>query len=228
MCLMSEKLPPGTAMRQAHWTSATFASAIARTITETTGPMTATSPTIPRGTSTETAFRTNVPECIVCAEFAIRLRTTTARSRKEFSSASALSVRTWCVRTSPTTTARWGDIVANFQEPFPASLSQSNVGDLVPVIDKIKDLPSGVVDKWRVHMQPGAVNPNAKLSVVDLTLVVDSVKGLQYPSTSIYRTLHHAFDHSLRLLAAQAQRAMSERAAFVENRLEPAQRRSVR
>ena len=42
-------------------------------------------------------------------------------------------------------------------------------------------VPAGVVDKWCVHMQPGAINPNAKLSVVDLTLVVDAVKGLQYP-----------------------------------------------
>ncbi|MBI1826003.1 MAG: proprotein convertase P-domain-containing protein [Planctomycetes bacterium] len=77
-------------------------------------------------------------------------------------------------------TGRWGDVIAPFQVPDPALLSQPNVSDITAIVDKFKDRPAALV-KPRAQLQGNSVNPANALSISDVALSVDAFKGLVYP-----------------------------------------------
>lgn len=78
-------------------------------------------------------------------------------------------------------TARWGDIIAPFQDvlaPYPAI--QPDVRDLTAMVDTVKNIPSAM-SKPNALLHPNAPDPSRKVNVIDLTLLTDTVKGLPYP-----------------------------------------------
>jgi hypothetical protein len=79
-------------------------------------------------------------------------------------------------------TARWGDIVAAFQAPSPATLTQPDVLDISAQVDKLKDLASAVI-KPRSQLLPADVDPHTAISVLEVSRTVDGVKSAAYPFT---------------------------------------------
>jgi hypothetical protein len=78
------------------------------------------------------------------------------------------------------TTARAGDIVANFNPPHPSS--QPDALDVASSVNKFKNLP-GAPFKFITQLQPNVPELNADLNALDIAAVVDSVKGFAYPFT---------------------------------------------
>jgi hypothetical protein len=77
-------------------------------------------------------------------------------------------------------TARWGDVVAPFQGPSPATLTQPNISDVAGVVDKFKGV-QGAPIKARAQMQPNAPDPAAPINILDVANAVDAFKSFAYP-----------------------------------------------
>lgn len=77
------------------------------------------------------------------------------------------------------TTGRWGDVAAPFQDSE-GSVTQPNVIDIGVMVDKLKALPAAL-SRPRVQLQPAAVNVATGITIQDVGLVVDAVKGFPFP-----------------------------------------------
>jgi hypothetical protein len=80
------------------------------------------------------------------------------------------------------TTVRWGDVVAPFQDPTPASLSQPNISDVAAVVDKFKGVLTAPI-KSRAQLQPNIPNPAGPINILDVANTVDAFKSFAYPYT---------------------------------------------
>jgi len=101
--------------------------------------------------------------------------------------ASCSGVEATCVFVSPPVrveTQRWGDVVAPFQEKSPdlVSAEQPNINDAVVVIDRVKQLPTSFL-KPLVHLWSlgNGLDIHSDVTVLDITSVVDALKGRAYP-----------------------------------------------
>ncbi|MCH7595912.1 MAG: hypothetical protein IID35_05060 [Planctomycetes bacterium] len=79
-------------------------------------------------------------------------------------------------------TARWGDLVAPFQEPGgpPGTASQPDVRDLAAVVTVLV-LPVPSVPFVRAKLQGSRPDSATKINVLEITFVTDAVKSLNYP-----------------------------------------------
>jgi hypothetical protein len=75
-------------------------------------------------------------------------------------------------------TQRWGDIVAPFQTP--GGGRQPNAQDIAAGVDKLRDLP-GSLPIPRAQLQPAVLDSTSGVSVLDVAVIVDAVKGAPYP-----------------------------------------------
>lgn len=74
-------------------------------------------------------------------------------------------------------TARWGDVVAPFQNPSPAALSQPDIVDVTAVIDKFRGVPTASITA-RTDLGPDL--PNRAVNIADVANCVDAFKGFAY------------------------------------------------
>jgi len=84
---------------------------------------------------------------------------------------------------SPTLTVRtgiWGDVVAPFQEPSPATRSQPDISDVSGIVDKFRSAPTAPIVA-RSIMQPNIVDPAIPVGFSDISSCVDSFRGIAYP-----------------------------------------------
>lgn len=79
-------------------------------------------------------------------------------------------------------TARWGDLVAPFQEPGgpPGTASQPDVRDLAAVVTVLV-LPVPSVPFVRAKLQGSRPDSATKINVLEITFVIDAVKSRNYP-----------------------------------------------
>jgi hypothetical protein len=77
-------------------------------------------------------------------------------------------------------TARWGDVVAPFQAPSPATLTQPNILDVAGVVDKFKGVATAPI-KARAQLQPNLPDPRASINILDVANTVDAFKNFAYP-----------------------------------------------
>ncbi len=87
-----------------------------------------------------------------------------------------------CLDSSPplhVATARSGDVEAVYQPPTPP-LTQPNAIDLAQLVNKFKSLVGAPV-KSRAQLQPNLPELNADINALDITAVVDAIKGKAYP-----------------------------------------------
>ena len=77
-------------------------------------------------------------------------------------------------------TGRWGDVVALFQAPSPAPLSQPSLVDIVAVGSKFS-YPPGWPIKVVAQLQGNVPDPNQGISELDISLCTDAVSGNAYP-----------------------------------------------
>ena len=74
-------------------------------------------------------------------------------------------------------TTRWGDVMAPFQAPFPASLTQPDISDIAAVVDKFRQVVAPIVA--RTDLQPR--DPNAVVNIADVASAADAFTGHAYP-----------------------------------------------
>lgn len=77
-------------------------------------------------------------------------------------------------------TSRWGDIAEPFQGPSPEPLSQPDIFDLSAAIVTLKE-PAAGLTRSRVQLQPGLLNPNKPVSVIEIGHVANAAWGTAYP-----------------------------------------------
>ncbi|MBI1825002.1 MAG: right-handed parallel beta-helix repeat-containing protein [Planctomycetes bacterium] len=75
-------------------------------------------------------------------------------------------------------TGRWGDVIAPFQSPSPAALTQPNISDVAAVVDKFKAVPTAIIAA-RCDVNPAI--PNGRVDIADVANIVDGFKNLAYP-----------------------------------------------
>ncbi|MBI3834345.1 MAG: hypothetical protein HY287_08460 [Planctomycetes bacterium] len=75
-------------------------------------------------------------------------------------------------------TGRWGDILAPFQGPSPAPLTQPNITDVAAAVDKFKSVPTAIIVA-RADVNPAV--PNERVDIADIANIVDGFKSLAYP-----------------------------------------------
>lgn len=78
------------------------------------------------------------------------------------------------------TTARWGDVAGEFQDPMAPTSDQPNVVDIGTMVDRLKDLPAAPI-RPLMQLQVSATLPGLGVSVIEVGHVVDAVKGLAFP-----------------------------------------------
>jgi len=79
------------------------------------------------------------------------------------------------------TTSRWGDISPPYQDPLAnGNAIQPNVFDITAVVDRVKDLETAL-GRPQVQLIPAEIEPNRPPTVLDITVVLDAVKGSAYP-----------------------------------------------
>ncbi|MBI3834995.1 MAG: hypothetical protein HY287_11760 [Planctomycetes bacterium] len=99
---------------------------------------------------------------------------------RQFSS-TCLGNENTCTGVSSTlriSTSRWGDVLAPFQAPSPAPLTQPNVTDIAAAVDKFKSVPTAIIVA-RADVNPAI--PNERVDIADVANIVDGFKNLAYP-----------------------------------------------
>lgn len=74
-------------------------------------------------------------------------------------------------------TARWGDVVANFNPP--STTTQPDGLDVSAMVDKWRGHPLGKA-KFQIQLGPNVPNPTKRIDTVDLALAVDAFAGRAY------------------------------------------------
>jgi hypothetical protein len=95
--------------------------------------------------------------------------------------ATCMGTEMTCVEDSPPlvlTTARWGDIAANFNPP--STSTQPDAIDVTQLVNKFKNVPGAPI-KPIAQLQPNLPELNANINALDIVAVVDAVKGFAYP-----------------------------------------------
>ena len=77
-------------------------------------------------------------------------------------------------------TARWGDVVAPFQAPSPAPLSEPSALDVIWEVSKV-GYPPGWPIKVVAQLQGNVPDPNQDVSDLDRSFCADAVSGNAYP-----------------------------------------------
>ena len=77
-------------------------------------------------------------------------------------------------------TQRWGDLIAPFQGPSPAQLTQPNIADCGAAIDKFKGLTApSIPTVSRADINPAV--PNRTVNISDCGSTIDAFRGFAYP-----------------------------------------------
>ena len=82
-----------------------------------------------------------------------------------------------CVAPITVSTARWGDVSADFNPP--STTTQPDVTDVLQLVNKFKSLP-GALSKATTQLQPNLPELNADINALDIVAVVAAVKQLAY------------------------------------------------
>lgn len=77
-------------------------------------------------------------------------------------------------------TGMWGDVAEQFQQPFPASRTQPNFGDIAAIVSKFK-AANGAASVARAMLQPNTPNPGVPIGFADISACVSAFKGAAYP-----------------------------------------------
>jgi hypothetical protein len=77
-------------------------------------------------------------------------------------------------------TGRSGDVSAPFQSAAPP-LTQPNALDVTALVNKFRNLATGVLSKPLAQMQPNLPDLNADVNALDVVAVVDAFRGFAYP-----------------------------------------------
>jgi hypothetical protein len=77
-------------------------------------------------------------------------------------------------------TGMWGDVVASFQQPSPASRTQPNFTDISAIVSKYRGA-NGAAIVARAMLQPNTPDPGAPIGFSDISACVNAYKGGAYP-----------------------------------------------
>jgi hypothetical protein len=86
----------------------------------------------------------------------------------------------FCPDVSPSLTiktARWGDVVAPFQNPSPAALTQPNISDVAALVDKFRGVATAPIVA-QSDLQPAF--PNMLVDIADIADCVSAFSNRQY------------------------------------------------
>lgn len=77
-------------------------------------------------------------------------------------------------------TSRFADVAPPYQNPSATFPDQPNVVDISSMIDTLKQLPSAL-PRSRSKLRPALMDPEESVTIIDVGMVVDAVKGFAYP-----------------------------------------------